>query len=131
MFELFYTLLYFFIFFFSFVSICYFLSNMLVESESLRTFTSCQRKTNGVKVSRSTFIILLLFSFSCFFRIVLTGKCFCELALVFVKGMSKNTFHRLHNLHNPQALMSGLTSSPVKPFNPSLSIFCSFGSILP
>ena len=51
---------------------------------------------------------------------------FCEQALVFVKRMLKKAFYPC--LHTPQAIISGLASSPVKLFNPSLSVFCSFGS---
>ena len=69
---------------------------------------------------------MFLFSFSCFFRIVLTGKCFFEQALLFVKRMSKKVF--CPSLHTARALISGLASSPVKPFNSSLSTFCSFSS---
>ena len=83
-----------------------------------------KEKTNEGKVPCYKYIILplqaLFFSFSCFFRIV-NDKCFFEQALVFVKRMSKKEFCPW--LHTPRILISGLASSPVKPFNTSLSFF--------
>ena len=52
--------------------------------------------------------------------------CFCERPVTFVNWMSKKTFCPC--LHTERVLISGLASSPVKPFNSSLSIFCSFRS---
>ena len=89
-----------------------------------------KEKTNWGKVPCSTFIILhklSLISFSCFFRIAFTGKNFCERALAFVKRTSKKAFCSC--LHTPRAFISGIASSLVKLFNPSLSVFCSFRSI--
>lgn len=83
-----------FIFFFCFV--CSFVSNMIVEHGSLSTFTTCQRRnqwgeSSMFRIHNST-ITGSFFSFSWFFRIVITRKCFCKLALVFAKLMSKKAF---------------------------------------
>ena len=100
-----------------------------MEHVSFRTSATCLRKTQWGESSmffvHNFTVISSLFSFSCFFRIVLTSKCFCERALASVERMSKKAFCPC--LHTPSSLISGLTSTPVKPFNYSFSIFCSFG----
>ena len=90
-----------------FSSVCYVLSNMLMEHGSLRVFTTCQRKKQWGESSMfhilNSTIISSLFFFFLFFSIALTGKCFCERALVFVKWMSKKAFCPC--LHSPRALI--------------------------
>ena len=104
---------------------------MHVEHGSLRTFITCKRKNQWSQKSmfhihNSTIISSLLFFFVFFFRIVLAVKYFYERALVFIKQITKKAFCPC--LQTPRCLTSRLASSPVKPFNSSLSIFCSFGS---
>ena len=97
------------------------------KSQDIHKLT--KKKTIGLKFpilhSHFYYYQLSLFFLLCSFRIALTGKCFCKRALRFVKRMSTKAFCPC--LHILGTLVSGLASPPVKPFNPSLSIFCSFG----
>ena len=61
------------------------------------------------------------------FHYSFSGQYFWERALLFVKQMSKKAF--CSYLHSVLTLISHLPSSPIKPFNPSFSIFCSFGAV--
>ena len=65
---------------------------MLVEHRSMRTFTSCQRKNQWGERSmfhiHNSTIASSLFIFFVYFQKALTGKSFCERALVFVKQIS-------------------------------------------
>ena len=71
-------------------------------------------KKNHVPHSSFYHYKLSFFLFRVFFRVVLTGKCFCERTLAFVKRMLKKGFCTC--LHASLALIPGLASSPVKPF---------------